>query len=493
MEPSLVGIGFTHGSTAPSWGSPAGEGHSAQSIGALTQRLSGGKGGQRLSLGVVRPQLPFSQRKIFYGWWMVAGGALIQVLIGGLMFQSFGFYVNRLEDEFEWSKTTFSLAFAMTRIESGLLGPLQGWAIDRYGPRIMIRIGITTTALGFLLFSQINSVTTFFLTFFLIAVGASMAGFVTLVVAIVNWFQKKRSLALGLMSAGFAVGGFMAPLVVFSMNEIGWRNTSIATGVLIFVVGQIIATFIYHRPEDRGETIDGEPAPETMAAARGSGPVVIPANEDFTTGEALRAPTFWFISIGHAGAVLIIGALMVHLVEHLEDLGHSAYTAAFVILLMTVFQFVGQVGGGYLGDRLNKRVMLVACMVGHVVALLLVTFAVGFWMIVLFAVLNGLAWGTRGPMQQALRADYFGRTAFGKIMGFSSLIVMTGMMAGPIIAGAMADAFGTYERGFTVLAVIAALGIVFFAMAGPPQRPTGPPWYEKYALARRLTPGRRWA
>ena len=299
------------------------------------------------------------------------------MLIGGLMFQSFGFYVNRLEDEFEWSKTTFSLAFAMTRIESGLLGPLQGWAIDRYGPRIMIRIGITTTALGFLLFSQINSVTTFFLTFFLIAVGASMAGFVTLVVAIVNWFQKKRSLALGLMSAGFAVGGFMAPLVVFSMNEIGWRNTSIATGVLIFVVGQIIATFIYHRPEDRGETIDGEPAPETMAAARGSGPVVIPANEDFTTGEALRAPTFWFISIGHAGAVLIIGALMVHLVEHLEDLGHSAYTAAFVILLMTVFQFVGQVGGGYLGDRLNKRVMLAACMVGHVVALLLVTFRGG--------------------------------------------------------------------------------------------------------------------
>ena len=178
---------------------------------------------------------------------------------------------------------------------------------------------------------------------------------------------------------------------------------------------------------------------------------------------------------------------MVHLVEHLEDLGHSAFTAALVILLMTVFQFVGQVGGGYLGDRLNKRLMLVACMVGHVVALLFVTFAIGFWMILLFAVLNGLAWGTRGPMQQALRADYFGRTAFGKIMGFSSLIVMMGMMSGPIIAGAMADAFGTYELGFTVLAVIATLGTVFFAMAGPPVRPTGPPWYERYELARRLS------
>ncbi len=403
---------------------------------------------------------------------MVAGGCVIQVALGLLMFHSFGLYVAKLEDEFGWSKTTFSLAFAMTRIESGLLGPIQGWAIDRFGPRIMIRIGIASTGLGFVLFSFTNSVTTFFLTFFLIAVGASMAGFVTLVVAVVNWFEKKRSLALGLMSSGFAIGGLLLPLVVISMNEIGWRNTSIVAGVVIFVVGQVVATFIHHRPEDRGETIDGLPPEQRMRTiSTDGGPVVIPASEDFTTQEALRSPSFWFISIGHGAAVLIIGALMVHLVEHLEDLGHSNFTASIVIALMTIVQLVGQVGGGFLGDRLNKRVLLSACMVGHVIALLLVTYADAFWMILLFAVLNGLAWGARGPMQQALRADYFGRRDFGKIMGFSSLIVMMGMMSGPIIAGAMADAFGNYELGFSVLAGIAVLGTIFFAMARPPKRP----------------------
>lgn len=406
---------------------------------------------------------------------MVAGGSLIQVVLGLFMFHSFGLYVDRLEDEFQWSKTTFSLAFAMTRIESGLLGPVQGWAIDRFGPRIMIRIGIASTALGFVLFSFTNSVTTFFLTFFLIAVGASMAGFVTLVVAVVNWFERKRSLALGLMSAGFSIGGLLVPLIVISMDQIGWRNTSIVSGVVIFIVGQIVATFIHHRPEDRGETIDGEPAQQVLRPASGSdGPVVIPANEDFTTGEALRTSSFWFISIGHGAAVLIIGALMVHLVEHLEDLGHSAFTAGLVIALMTAVQFVGQVGGGFLGDRLNKRVMLAACMVGHVVALLLVTYAFAFWMIILFALINGIAWGARGPMQQALRADYFGRRDFGKIMGFSSLIVMFGMMSGPVIAGVMADAFGDYELGFTVLAGIALVGTFFFGMARPPRRPDAP-------------------
>ena len=257
---------------------------------------------------------------------------------------------------------------------------------------------------------------------------------------------------------------------------------------MIFVVGQVVATFIHHRPEDRGETIDGEPAPEAPPRrAPGSGPVVIPASEDFSTTEALRSPTFWFISIGHGAAVLIIGAFMVHLVLHLENLGYSAFISSLIVLMMTAFQLVGQIGGGYLGDRLNKRVMLAGCMVGHVVALLLVTYAVGFWMIALFAIVNGIAWGTRGPMQQALRADYFGRRDFGKIMGFSSLIVMFGMMSGPIIAGAMADAFGDYERGFTVLAVIAGLGTIFFAMAGPPSRPSGPMWYRRWRLVRRLT------
>ncbi|MCY3602116.1 MAG: MFS transporter, partial [Chloroflexi bacterium] len=139
------------------------------------QPRSGGKDEQRLSCGAVRLLLtPLQQQasalreRVFYGWWMVAGGFVIQTVLGLFMFHAFGFYVERLEEEFKWSKTTFSLAFAMTRIESGVLGPIQGWAIDRFGPRIMIRIGIATTGIGFVLFSFVDSVTTFFLTYFLI-------------------------------------------------------------------------------------------------------------------------------------------------------------------------------------------------------------------------------------------------------------------------------------------------------------------------------------
>jgi MFS family permease len=94
-------------------------------------------------------------------------------------------------------------------------------------------------------------------------------------------------------------------------------------------------------------------------------------------------------------------------------------------------------------------------------------------MIVAFVVLHGLAWGTRGPLMAAIRADYFGATNFGAIMGTSSMIAAFGTTAGPLIAGVLADRTGNYEAGFTVLATMAALGSIFFILARPPRR-SGP-------------------
>ncbi|MFN8559358.1 MAG: MFS transporter, partial [Dehalococcoidia bacterium] len=92
-------------------------------------------------------------------------------------------------------------------------------------------------------------------------------------------------------------------------------------------------------------------------------------------------------------------------------------------------------------------------------------------MVAAFAVLHGIAWGARGPLMQAIRADYFGRSSYGAIMGTSSLVVTAGTVAGPVVAGVMADRFGSYHIGFTVLAVLAALGCAFWVFAGRPAPP----------------------
>jgi MFS family permease len=92
-------------------------------------------------------------------------------------------------------------------------------------------------------------------------------------------------------------------------------------------------------------------------------------------------------------------------------------------------------------------------------------------MIVAYALLHGTAWGLRGPMMQAIRADYFGRSSIGMILGLSLMIIIIGQIGGPMIAGIMADLTGNYRAGFTTLALLAGLGSAFFLFARRPARP----------------------
>jgi len=406
-----------------------------------------------------------AQGPIFYGWWMVSGAFVMQLLYGVLVFQSFGAYVAVLRDEFGWSKTLFSVAFGMARVESGALGPLQGWMVDRFGPRLVMQLGLVIMAIGFFWFSQINSSTTFLLSFFVLSVGAGLAGFMTLTTAIVKWFERRRATALGLMSTGIAVGGLLVPVVVLAIDEFGWRDTTFASGILVLVMGLPISFVMRASPEEYGQYVDGlRDAPSTRQAAG--------ASSDFTAREALHTSAFWYIGLGHASALLIVSAVMVHLVVFVnEDLGYSLGVAGAMIALMTAFMIVGQIGGGVVGDRFDKRKIVVGCMALHVAALLLLANASSLWMVAVFAMGHGLAWGGRGPLMAAIRADYFGRSSFGTIMGFSSMIMMLGMIAGPIIAGVMADETGTYTAGFTLLAGMAGVGSIFFVLARPPRRP----------------------
>ena len=110
-------------------------------------------------------------------------------------------------------------------------------------------------------------------------------------------------------------------------------------------------------------------------------------------------------------------------------------------------------------------------MLMHMTALLLLTYAQSLAMVLAFAVLHGGAWGLRGPFMQAIRADYFGRSAIGMILGLSLMIIVVGQVGGPMIAGVLADMTGNYRLGFTILALLAGLGSLFFVVARKPELP----------------------
>ena len=402
--------------------------------------------------------------KIFYGWRMVASGGGIQFLQAGLLHQAFGAYFAMLSEEFGWSKTSLSAAATLQPMEAAVLGPVLGWVIDRFGPQGMIRIGIVTFGLGFMLLSQIASLPGFYGAFLVIALGASLCGFFPINVAIIHWFDKSRARALSILSLGLALGGVFVPVVAWAMQTWGWRPTAFGSGVLAILVGWPLARVFRRRPEDVGETIDGLP-PGNKAAGAADEPV----QSEFTARQAIRTSAFWLLSLGHGFALLVVYAVSVHAITHMkEGLGYSLAQASLVITLMTIAQVGGVLLGWAIGDRFEKRFICALCMVMHAAGLLMLTYATGVAMLVAFAILHGSAWGLRGPFMQAIRADYFGRRSIGMILGLSAMIIVVGQIGGPIVAGIFADITGNYRAGFTTLALLAGMGSLFFLMAKRP-------------------------
>ena len=404
--------------------------------------------------------------RVFHGWWLVLGAAGIQLLSGLLFMHSVGAYVVALQRDFGWSSTLVAAAFALTRAESGLLGPLQGYLVDRFGPRVILRIGLVVFAAGFLLFALTDSVFLFYFSWALIAAGSGLSGFGTLTVAIVHWFDRHRAKAVAISQLGFSVGGLCVPIVFLSLQLVGWRWTAVISAVVVMLVGLPLVQLVHHRPAAKGEVRDGTARPLGTA-----GHQQVPQDRDLTAKEAVRTSAFWMISCGHGLALLTVSTTMAHLATHLtRGLDFTLLKASFVVSLMTACQVTGQLLGGWLGDRYDKRLLCVGCMLAHGAGFGCLALADGDALVVAFALLHGFGWGVRGPLMVALRADYFGAASFGTIMGYSSLVAAVGMMTGALFAGAMADLFGDFVLAFALLGTAAAIGAVLFAAAKRPPR-----------------------
>jgi MFS family permease len=409
--------------------------------------------------------------KVFYGWRMAGAAGILQFLQSALLMQSFGAYVAILSEQRGWSKTALSGAAALQSVETAILGPALGWLLDRFGPRAMVQVGMLVFGSGFLMLSQIETLAGFYISAVTMAIGVSLGGYFPLTVTLIQWFERYRARALSIMSMGLALGGVMVPAVAWCMATYGWRATAFGSGVLIIALGLPLARMIRWRPRDHGLTIDG--LPEISAAVTGDTiSPSLPVRSEFSVRQALRTRAFWLLALGHGFALLVVTAVNVHAITHMkEGLGYSMTQAALFIMVLTFGQVIGVALSATIGDRFEKRKLAALCMLGHMGGLLLLTYATHAVHVVAFALLHGMAWGLRGPLMQSIRADYFGRNAIGMILGLSSVIIALGQIAGPMVAGILADLTGDYRTGFTVLAVTAGLGSVLFFFAVPPQRP----------------------
>src|SRR5580765_6885724 len=156
----------------------------------------------------------------------------------------------------------------MQQMEVALLGPVLGWLLDRFGPRVFVRAGVVLFGLGLMALSRIDTLPAFYACFVLIALGTGFCGFFPLNVAVIHWFERARARAMSSLSLGLAFGGIIVPLVAWSLQTHGWRATALASGILAIVIGLPLASMIYNRPEDKGEVVDGGPAENAPQAKK---------------------------------------------------------------------------------------------------------------------------------------------------------------------------------------------------------------------------------
>jgi MFS family permease len=407
-------------------------------------------------------------RRVFFGWWIVLGAAVNQGLFSLLYYQSFGAYLVLFRDEFGWSRGALSGAYSMARLESSIVAPLQGWLLDKVSPRSLMRIGVIAMAVGFFTLSQVHTLWTYYAAFMLIAVGSSLSGFLTIQITVARWFVRNRTIALSMTMIGGTVGGLGAPLLAWSLENWGWRDTAIISGVLILLVCLPLAQLMRSSPEAYGQRPDGD----LRVAGDPHETGVNDPLEGFTAKQALRTRAFWLLGGGHGLSLLTISVINSQLIIHLVDLLKLSVTAAatvFVVILGT--QLVSQAIGGIVGDRYNKRLIAAATMLGHATAMLMLAMSSAMWLIVVAAMIHGAAWGFRGPLMTAIRAEYFGRRSLGTILGLGTTFAMIGSTVGPVFAGLVVDITGSYRPAFYAIAVLVSMGSVLFLLAAKPKLP----------------------
>ena len=402
---------------------------------------------------------------VFYGWLIVAIAFFVMYLGSLFWIQSYGAYAVVFNREFGWSMTMLSGAYVLTRVESGLLGPFQGWMVDRYGPRIIISIGLLMHGIGLLCLTLVETIPVYYLVVIIISVGISLGGFQTLMISIVNWFQRHRTKAIALAQLGSSLGGLSVPMLAYGLEHFGWRTIAVTTGFVAIFLGIPLVQNIRHRPEEKGEVVDGKITVKHFNNRVETNNNIV----SLSWQNALKTRAFWFISVGHAIALLSVSTVLVHLIPHLtKKLGMGLTEAGMVFSTVSISQILGLSCGGYLGDRFSKRIICFYCMIFHGSGMLVLAFFDTYPMLLLFSVLHGIAWGIRGPQMVAIRADYFGTISFGKILGISSMVVMFGTMVGPIICGLVVDHYGTYQNAFISIGLISYIGALFFYFARKP-------------------------
>jgi MFS family permease len=402
-------------------------------------------------------------------WWIVIAGCITHAVNTGFSYFGMSAFFPSIEREFGWSRTAISGAFSLARIESGFLGPFEGYLADRLGARRIMFIGISLCVTGFVALSRVHSLPMLYVVVVLgIVLGSSLGYYVPISVLVAKAFREKRSLAFGIFRMGPGLSGSIVPLVGWMIGLWGWRSAAVISAGILLVIGFPLAYVISRlsQAEECAEQRADEPH------VPGRNKLYISADPQFTLTEALHTRAFWTFSAAMAMRHMVTEGVSVHFVILLVDRGSSMEIASSLLGLSALIGMPARIGMGWLGDRMDKRRLAMALLAALSASVLVMGYAAHVLIFGTFTIIYSLAYGGLAALQEPIRADYFGTRAFATIQGMSRSVTTLGTFMGPLLAGYTYDLTKSYAIAFTIFAGVSLLAtLLMFVTRAPANDP----------------------
>ena len=418
----------------------------------------------------------------FYYGWVVLGAAgssmFVRNAAGSL---TFAVFVPLIAEDTGWSRAVIGGAAAAGGLLATGASPPVGWAIDRFGARLMlvsslIIIGLSTIALAWLtvhiaLFYAAMSVGRIMFSSPLNVGAATVVG---------RWFVRQRGRATGLLflshSGGMAVFPLVATWVSYAYS---WQTAWIVLGLMVYAIALApAALLVAQRPEDVGLLPDGDPPIDTGSSDTGSSdrgapepsmPVYV--EEQWTTRQALGTPALWVLAIGTGFLFLLQSGTNVYQADLLRSRGIDLTLSQLSIVVNAAGTGLGSLVWGRVVE--NLRVSYTYAMVALVmaVALTLFVFADTVLLGYIAAGLFGVAVAGILVVPAVAYANFFGRQSLGAIRGVTEPFTSLGQAIGAVSSGLVFQFAGFYTYAFVIYAILGALTAVALLTARPPRHP----------------------
>jgi sugar phosphate permease len=412
-----------------------------------------------------------ARRNIHYGWVVVAVTFLTMLVTAGAMGAP-GVLIVPLEREFGWDNTQISTALALRLLLFGLFGPFAAAFMNRFGLCRVMLCALTLIAAGLIASLAMTQVWQLVLLWGLVVgVGSGLTAIVLAATVATRWFTQRRGLVVGLLAASSATGQLVfLPLIAELTERFGWRMA------LVFVCGLLAAAAVVALAlmRDRPSDLDLPPYGETAVIpppAAGAGLVLLLLAPLEVLREAARVPLFWVLF----GTFFICGSstnglIQTHFITLCGDYGLTAVTAASVLAMMGVFDFIGTIASGLLSDRFDNRWLLFWYYGLRGLSLLYLPFTdFSFYGLSLFAVFYGLDWIATVPPTVKLTADRFGRERAGIFFAWIFAGHQLGAASAAFGAGFSRTEFASYVPAFFVAGVLCLLAAALVLTIAKPK------------------------